>query len=357
MHALLHTSRQPARSGFTLLEVLLSIGISIVILSALLLMIDFQLLSLDTSRRRVEEAQLARALMQRMAEDIRAAVRYDPLNFNALVPAAAGSFNADALAEGLDSAGDLASGSGGNDQADESDSQSSSLSAEAPQTIPGLYAGIDQRGLNVLQVDVSRLPRLDEFQQMVAVGPDGRTVDHISDVKTVSYYIHPVLGGLVRRVRSRASEQYALEMGMIDDTGDEAFIIAPEVADLTYRFYDGTQWYYDWNSDERAGLPLAVEITLAFAPPDDGSMNSELPSGYGPSGGAVPSAGPTYGGAGGPGALRNYSLDELRVYRLVVHLPAAEPTTLEGDASTTTEDTQSNSSSSASGGSAGTGGR
>lgn len=344
MNAAHRSKRREARGGFTLLEVLLAISISMVIMGALIFMIDFQLRSLDTSHRRVEEAQLARALLQRMAEDIRAAVRYDPLDFNSLIPASAGSFDAAGLAEGAASAGDSPSipGGGGagtgsaDDLAADSESNSSSISTDEPQAIPGLYGGIDQRGLNMLQVDVSRLPRLDEFQQLVAVGPDGRTIDHVSDVKTVSYYIHPVLGGLVRRVRSRVSEQYALETGLIDDTGDEAFIIAPEVVDLSYRYFDGTQWYYDWNSNDRSGLPMAVEITLAFAPPAD-EDDPMQPAG--------PASG--YGETGGPAPMRNYALDELRVYRLVVHLPAAEPTTLDSaTGSQPATDTSSESSSS-----------
>ncbi len=336
------------RSGFTLLEVMLSISISIIVLGALVYMIDFQLRSVDVSRRRVEEAQLARALLQRMAEDIRAALRYDPMDVNSMMPASLGNLSGGrggGAGSGNLPGGGSFGGAGG--AAGDSSSDTLSLSAEAPQPIPGLYAGIDQRGLNVLQVDVSRLPRLDEFQQLVAVGPDGRTLDHLSDVKTISYYIHPTYGGLVRRVRSRAAEQYAQEMGVLDDTGDDAYIIAPEVVDLTYRFYDGTSWYYDWNSNDRDGLPLAVEITLAFAPPDD--ENSPQNGGYGgPM--AMPSGG--YGGGAGPAPLRNYSLNELRIYRLVVHLPAAEPTTLEGGAATT-DGSDSGSSSSSSGSSSG----
>lgn len=345
------------RSGFTLLEVLLSISISLIILGALVFMIDFQLRSVDVSRRRVEEAQLARALLQRMAEDIRAALRYEPMDVNGMMPAAAGNIDSGAIEDALGSGaipgapgGGAGGGSGGGSAG--GGAADMTLPAEgSTQPIPGLFAGIDQRGLNTLQVDVSRLPRLDEFQQLVAVGPDGRTVDHISDVKTISYYIHPTYGGLVRRVRSRAAEQYAQQMGVLDDAGDEAFVIAPEVVDLTYRFFDGTSWYYDWDSDARGGLPMAVEITLAFAPPpDDDDLQN---GGYGgPL--AMPASG--YGGGAGPTPMRNYSLDELRVYRLVVHLPASEPTTLEG-ATTTTDDTESDSGSSSSGGSSGTGGR
>ena len=350
------------RSGFTLLEVLLAISISMIILGALVYMIDFQLRSVDVSRRRVEEAQLARALLQRMAEDIRAAVRYSPLDFEAL-PASAGNIDAEGLADAASAGGFPGAPGGGGAAGDaaaaaDSAADSSSLPSEVPQSIPGLFAGIDHRGLNSLQVDVSRLPRLDEFQQLVAVGPDGRTIDHISDVKTISYYIHPTVGGLVRRMRSRASEQYALQMGFIDDTGDEAFVIAPEVVELTYRFFDGTSWYYDWNSDDRGGLPMAVEITLAFAPPADEDDPFQQ-GGYGGTGGPMPMPASGYGGGAGPAPLRNFSLDELRVYRLVVHLPAAEPTTLEGDAAmpADTGSSSSGSSDSSSGSSSGTGGR
>ncbi len=345
-------NRRRPRSAFTLLEVLLAVGISLVVLAALGYMIDFQLRSLDQSRARVEETQLARAVMQRMADDIRSAVRYDPLDFASFMPASAGSLDlssldtgdlASASAGGSDSS---ASGGGGSSPpADDSSASDSSLSTETPPPIPGLYGGIDERGLNMVQVDISRLPRLDEYQQLVTITEDGSAIDHVSDVKTITYFIHPTMGGLVRRVRSRVSDQYAAEMGAIDNLGDEMAIIAPEVVDLQFRYFDGTEWVYEWDSNARKGLPLAVEITLAFLPheatldaPSDGAQGLGSSS--------------SYGGM----ATMNFAPELLRVYRLVVHLPAAEPTTLNDTSGTTEEDSSSGSSSSSSGSSSGSGG-
>ncbi len=333
------------RRAFTLLEVILALGISFIVMAAIGYMIDFQLRSVDESRGRVEEVQLARAVLQRMADDIRGAVRYDPLDFKSFLPSSAASFDADALASAASGSGasgggsspsSSGSGAAGSGAADtDTSSADSSLSTETAPPIPGLYGAIDERGLYMLQVDVSRLPRLDEYQQLMAVSEDGSSADHVSDVKTVTYYIHPTLGGLVRRVRSRASDQYAAEMGVVNDSGDATAVIAPEVVKLQFRYFDGTAWVYDWDSDARQGLPLAVEIMLAFQPFNSAAQPA-----------ATPGADSPYGSGA---TLPTAATGELRVYRLVVHLPAAEPTTLEGTETTTAADTTSTDSASSGG--------
>ncbi|MFA9476731.1 type II secretion system protein GspJ [Phycisphaerales bacterium AB-hyl4] len=49
---------------------------------------------------------------------------------------------------------------------------------------------------------------------------------------------------------------------------DEGYeqVLALEVVELTFRFYDGSQWEDDWDSTERGdALPWAVEVTLGLA--------------------------------------------------------------------------------------------
>src|SRR3990172_5486813 len=60
--------------GFTLLEVLLALALTALILVALGMAIDFHFRVLDAGRAHVEEAQLARVLLHRIADDLRGAV-------------------------------------------------------------------------------------------------------------------------------------------------------------------------------------------------------------------------------------------------------------------------------------------
>ena len=70
--------RLPRRSGFTLLEVMLALGLAVVVLGLVGMGIHVQLAVAAKSRDQVEEAQLARVLLQRIADDLRNAVPFQP---------------------------------------------------------------------------------------------------------------------------------------------------------------------------------------------------------------------------------------------------------------------------------------
>ena len=66
---------KPVR-GFTLLEVLLALSLACMVLAAVTMAIRFQIRLVDTGRLQAEQAQLARAILNRIADDIRGAVPY-----------------------------------------------------------------------------------------------------------------------------------------------------------------------------------------------------------------------------------------------------------------------------------------
>ena len=66
-----------ARSGFTLLEVLLTLGLSGLLMLIVGLAIDLHLRILRTGRAEVEQAQLARAILRRISQDLHNAVQYN----------------------------------------------------------------------------------------------------------------------------------------------------------------------------------------------------------------------------------------------------------------------------------------
>jgi hypothetical protein len=186
-----------------------------------------------------------------------------------------------------------------------------SISAVAGvRSVPGLYGNQYE-----LQVDVSRLPRIDQYQQMISA--TGLMTDRPSDMKSVAYYVvggmvssTPATGtsaaagaggavGLVRRELDRAATAWANAEGNFQMLDQYPELLAPEVVGLEFMYYDGTEWVLDWDSDLRGGLPLAVEIALYLSSPDLAATTDVLSTG------------------------------EYRVYRLTVHLPAGIPTTLD----------------------------
>jgi len=296
-----------AKFGFTLIEVLLALALAALLLAALTMAIELHLHVADAGRTRVEEAQLARALLNRIADDLRCAVRYDPEDVEKLLPDTdilGGS--ADALAEeaGLDA-----------DELDELDADRTGDldSSIVPPSVPGLFGNRYE-----LQVDVSHLPRLDQFESMLAPAVGSRLTDRLSDVKTVAYYVvaptdtayAPVdaenRSGLVRRELDRAVTSWADQQGRLMDMELDLEPIAPEVSAIEFRYFDGGQWLDEWDSIDRGGLPVAVEIAIAILPPHHtDTWFSSWPT-----------------------SDRQSDAESVQpvVYRLLVRLPAAEPT-------------------------------
>ena len=138
------TSPASLRSGVTLLEVLLSLALIGVLLIVLNMAMDFQVRVLRARNGDVEQAQIARAVLQNIAKDARSVVVYDPIDLSAL-QAAAESLDVTALA----GAASLASGASMNvDEGAIEDA--ASVTSTAPTSIPGLFGD-----LTSLQIDIS----------------------------------------------------------------------------------------------------------------------------------------------------------------------------------------------------------
>jgi prepilin-type N-terminal cleavage/methylation domain-containing protein len=342
--------RKPHRPAFTLLEVVISSALMAVVLGVIYMTIDVQLRVVDSSRTAVEEAQLARAVLHRMGDDIRAAVAYDPLqsdqtmqlpsNLSAadLKKALAASASADpALTANLGSsgggsaapAGGTSSGSG-TSTTSPSTSTSSTSSADnvAPNPTPGLYGDTDW-----IQIDVSRLPRLDQMQSNVSQSPDTLVIDRLSDLKTVKYYVNSsdsgAVGagsqggsGLVRLEMDRAVTAYqAQQNGGVDTSSLNLQPLAPEVTAVQFDYFDGTEWQTYWDSQESGGLPWAIQITLSIVP-----QSARLAAG--PSG--------QLGGA----ASNNPDVVPV-IHTFMVYLPAARSTLVQSTDTTSTDSSSS----------------
>jgi len=195
-------------------------------------------------------------------------------------------------------------------------------SSETVPPVPGLYGNQYE-----LQVDISRLPRVDELQRMNSNSLTNTLQDIPSDVKTVAYYcvgtglanstgvINPRTGkpetGLVRRVMDRAVTLYASDSGNLQGLQQAAEVIAPEVASIEFQYYDGTEWLTEWDSDEMGGLPTAVRITVLLTERAEADTTSRTTGSVAPT---TATASPD------------------QIYSLMVRLPTAKPAT------TSTED-------------------
>jgi hypothetical protein len=68
--------------------------------------------------------------------------------------------------------------------------------------------------------------------------------------------------GLARLEGNRLAIQIADEQSDVNSLAEIAQVLAPEVTNLQFRYFDGTEWLDQWDSGVSQGLPIAVEITL-----------------------------------------------------------------------------------------------
>jgi hypothetical protein len=122
--------------------------------------------------------------------------------------------------------------------------------------------------------------------------------------------------GLVRRELGRSVTRWAIDNGDTQRLEQVGELLAPEITAIQFQYFDGYQWYTEWDSDVSGGLPLAVEITLFMQPKD--SLDAD----------GMPVIDPTLVEQSSAGIVQGQL-----VYRLVVRLPTGRPasTMEEGD--------------------------
>ena len=245
------------RRGFTLLEIVLAIGLAGAVLGLLATAIDLYLVRVDTSRTQVESAQLARTLLNQIASDLRAARYYSP------------------AASSAESSDDSESGT-------EADADAM---AEDSSLVQGIFGTATE-----LRIDRSAKRQWEAAarQQEMAGEFDTALVepDHDALPQTVRYILSDGrellaaelaatgvsedaaatgYAGLYREQSSTAAWMLENAENMIlSNSIDTAELIAPEVVDLTFAYFDGEQLLTEWDSSLEEGLPTAVEIRLTL---------------------------------------------------------------------------------------------
>jgi prepilin-type N-terminal cleavage/methylation domain-containing protein len=258
-------------AGLTLLEVILAIALISIVMLLVGMAIDFQLKATERRRAEAEQAQIVRAVLSQMSDDLRGALYAKTTDFSSV----AGLPTGDIDELGAEVGGE--EGAAIDESTDEvADIASSLTSSESP----GLFGNRYE-----LVVDISHLP---SRQDLARIATEGEIAGPSGDVKSVAYYLGSMQQpsattyqfggaaysnsetaqqrGLVRRVIDRAAARWSGDRGESNLLTDNAELIAPEVIALEFRYFDGIEWLEQWNSDDLLGLPVAVEITIAFAP-------------------------------------------------------------------------------------------
>lgn len=315
------------RVGFTLFELILAIALSATLLAIVGMAVNLYLVRMDTGRTRVEEAQLARSILATIAADIRATTVYQTqdissvqqlalasADFNVDDISASGPFTGTALGApgGTTTVGGAAgssatstgdAGAGTETGAEGSSGVSGGMTGDGS-TTTGLSPGLN--GLtNELMLDVVRLPRLDEMYPTVpqqassfATSAAAASLPKPSDLKSVRYFIRPgttvagsdpaatllspeeqlKVGGLVRQTVDRALRQTAEQMGNAQVLNSGQVLLAPEVTQIQFIFFDGATAVDRWDMTQVGSMPRAVDVRIWIAPDPLEAADSETPS-------------------------------------------------------------------------------
>lgn len=341
-----HRFIRTGRRGYTLLELILALGLAVIILGAVAGAIHTYMMVLTKQQSYIEHQQVARSVLMMIANDLRGGLQYKAADVSGLEDLAvsqaliAGLMGGGAGGTGTPAPEDTGGtggtptggtptggaptggaptggaptgdgvptdGATGGTTGDESES---STATEDTAAYRPLMIGTGTQ----LVVDVSRLPRVDQYNSfMLGLDPQSQTP---SDLKSIAYFIagpntqkasqefDPAvaeLGGLYRRQIDRAVAEYRGETSGPTSPDEFSTLVAPEITAIEFRYYDGSDWLTEWDSEEQQFFPLAIEVVITI----DGDRVANARR-------------------NGPTANIESSQENLRQYRLVVHLPAAE---------------------------------
>ncbi|XZE35222.1 prepilin-type N-terminal cleavage/methylation domain-containing protein [Pirellulaceae bacterium SH501] len=285
--------QDPRRFGFTLLELILALMLTAVVAGLVGSLVQLYLINQNTGREQVKQAQLARAILNMIAEDIRTTVRYQPFDSSGLSEILGGGQGGGGQTAGAAPTGQAGGGAapspfGADAMSGTASPTSGNAAGDSGTTAlamlpPGIYGSESS-----IEIDISKLPRPDEYYATEGDLATGTLGDMPSDIKTVNYYVQAprpdgvkdplagltVLGagvettsagpgGLVRRSLDRAITQYAYEQASTDSLLRTGELVATEVISIEFQYFDGTMWQLQWDSSVQ-GLPKVIKITIAL---------------------------------------------------------------------------------------------
>ncbi len=289
--------RSPLPRGFTLLEMVLALGLSSLLLVALYTALQMHWSSSALGQVEMERSQVARALFRRIETDLRSVVfRDSPLQSSTDdgSSASSGDTSSSSSTTGSTSgsSGSSSGGTTGSSDTSSSTSSSGSTGSSSSTTTTDTYStqktGVfgDSQNLVVHLSLPSRASTLSAAAQSTANGSvSGTSAFSGSDLQSVMYFLAGSSSsvaqqlsssltsatgqatGLARLQGDRMAMQAADESGDMSSMASGAQLLAPEVASIQFEYFDGVSWGTSWDSATSNSLPNAVRITIDFHPP------------------------------------------------------------------------------------------
>jgi len=260
----------PARStisrGFTLIELILALALSVVLLSLIAGALSWGVSRAVGNRETVEQARLVESVIRMVRTDISQSIIYDPQETDAAMSVAESSAAFD-----VDSLDEISSGGGGGSGGTGDTADSSATAAVSLRRALGVVGTI-----NELQIDVLREhPQFEVDEAGGIIAPTATsgitTVRYALGQGSASLGTTAVLNGeqqaagLVRQEVGRDLLNWAEQAGTAAQLAGQPVLMAPEVSRLEFRYFNGTDFVEEWDSTLMEGqLPSAIEMRMWF---------------------------------------------------------------------------------------------
>lgn len=307
------------RAAYSLLEVLLALALSVVVFAAIAMAIKIHLVALAQQQTMIERKQIARSVLEMMGNDLRAAIQYKATDYSGLEnllatqqlaagPAPSEDLDADSVRGASEESGDSAESASDEESEEEPEEEEPQVIIEDEVSFRPSMIGNE----SVLMVDISRLPRVDQYNPLIVSA--NSLLQSPSDVKSIAYFFSSATGGvesevnfesaaesggLYRRQVDRAVANFMGDIGLVSQPDAQSKLLSGEIAQISFRYFDGSDWQTEWDSEEQNGFPPAIEIQIVIDPARISKDNT------------------TY-------SYNGFDRETMQVYRSVVHLPVAE---------------------------------
>jgi prepilin-type N-terminal cleavage/methylation domain-containing protein len=243
------------RGGFTLVEVLVALGLSGLLLLGINAAMQHYWRLSTVGRIDAERMQIARSLNRRLALDLRSMLYEE---------APAGSAASTASTSATAASGDATSTSAEPASSTSTTTPDDAAATTDPLTMATAHLVGGPQSLTFATVRPRR-NRIAYLAAQSAVNDDDQ-----SDVRRVSYYYQAGSagnGGLFYSNADQRYEEWSASNGT-SATAQPGQLLAAEIAGAQFQYFDATTatWLPNWNSDTYGGLPRAIRVTLLFQP-------------------------------------------------------------------------------------------
>ncbi|MFK7819303.1 MAG: prepilin-type N-terminal cleavage/methylation domain-containing protein, partial [Planctomycetaceae bacterium] len=267
-----HVQTQPSkRSGFTLLEILIALGLMVLLIAAVSQSLTMYVNLSTLGREEAEQAQIGRAVVQQIARDIRS-VTFNTVDQDDFL---------------MDDSGGSEVGSedefGTDDGSDDFGTDTSMEADDTPPVETGILGSSEELILYVNRPE----RRVEYVAREDAVSPK----DRVSDSLTVYYYLarpggSGVPGEFAQTLTQGASSRDILGLARMEgdrqaintamaenDTNvqvEASSLLAEEIVAIQFRYFGGGEWVEEWDSVDSNSMPQAIEIIVSVQIPKDG---------------------------------------------------------------------------------------